>query len=152
MSVGIGKSIHVKGDVTAREPFLIAGSVEGTIEIDQHTLTIADGASVSAAITAESVVIGGTVQAGPGCDRQDRDSGDRKARRRVLGSDREHRRRRVRSGENRDDATQVRGRLLGLNLLSIACGPDRQSGVASHEITKIPKATKITCPPTAACV
>ena len=62
MSVGIGKSIHVKGDVTAREPFLIAGSVEGTIEIDQHTLTIADGASVSAAITAESVVIGGTVQ------------------------------------------------------------------------------------------
>lgn len=62
MSVGIGKSIHVKGDVTAREPFLIAGSVEGTIEIDQHTLTIADGASVSAVITAESVVIGGTVQ------------------------------------------------------------------------------------------
>ena len=62
MSVGIGKSIHVKGDVTAREPFLIAGSVEGTIEVDQHTLTIADGASVNAAITAESVVIEGVVQ------------------------------------------------------------------------------------------
>ena len=62
MSAGIGKSIRVKGDVTAREPFLVAGSVEGTIEVDQHTLTIADGASVTAAITAESVVIGGTVQ------------------------------------------------------------------------------------------
>jgi cytoskeletal protein CcmA (bactofilin family) len=62
MSAGIGKSIRIKGDVVAREPFLIAGRVEGTIEIDQHTLTIAQDGSVSAVITAESVVIEGTVQ------------------------------------------------------------------------------------------
>jgi len=62
MSSGIGKSICIKGDVVAREPFLIAGRVEGTIEVEQHTLTIAPEASVNAAITAESVVIEGTVE------------------------------------------------------------------------------------------
>ena len=62
MSAGIGRSIRVKGDVVAREPFLIAGHVEGTIEVDQHTLTIAQDASVHAAITAESMVIEGNVQ------------------------------------------------------------------------------------------
>ena len=62
MSAGIGKSIRIKGDIVAREPFLIAGQVEGTIEVDQHTLTIAEEASVHAAITAESIVIGGHVQ------------------------------------------------------------------------------------------
>ena len=62
MSAGIGKSIRIKGDVVAREPFLIAGRVEGTIEVDQHTLTIGPDAWVHAAITAESVVIEGTVE------------------------------------------------------------------------------------------
>jgi cytoskeletal protein CcmA (bactofilin family) len=62
MSAGIGKTIRIKGDVVAREPFVIAGRVEGTIEVDQHTLTIAEEASVHAAITAESVVIEGAVQ------------------------------------------------------------------------------------------
>ena len=62
MSSGIGKSIRIKGDVVAREPLLIAGRVEGTIAVDQHTLTIAPDASINAAITAESVVIEGTVE------------------------------------------------------------------------------------------
>jgi cytoskeletal protein CcmA (bactofilin family) len=62
MSAGIGKSIRIKGDIVAREPFVIAGRVEGTIEVEQNTLTIAPDASVHAAITAESVVIEGTVQ------------------------------------------------------------------------------------------
>jgi cytoskeletal protein CcmA (bactofilin family) len=62
MSAGIGKSIRIKGDVVAREPFLISGRVEGTIEVDQHTLTIGQDAWVHAAITAESVVIEGTVE------------------------------------------------------------------------------------------
>ena len=62
MAAGIGKSICIKGDIIAREPFLIAGRVEGTIAVDQHTLTIAHGASVDAAITAETMVIEGSVQ------------------------------------------------------------------------------------------
>ena len=62
MTAAIGKSIRIKGDIVAREPLLIAGRVEGTIEVEQHTLTIAQDASVYAAITAESVVIEGNVQ------------------------------------------------------------------------------------------
>ena len=62
MSAGIGQSIRIKGEIVAREPLVISGRVEGTIEVDQHTLTIAHGASVSAAITAESMVIEGTVR------------------------------------------------------------------------------------------
>jgi cytoskeletal protein CcmA (bactofilin family) len=61
MAAGIGKSIRIKGDIVAREPFLIAGRVEGTVAVDQHTLTIAHGASVDAAITAETMVIEGSV-------------------------------------------------------------------------------------------
>ena len=62
MSAGIGKSIRIKGEIVSREPFQIAGRVEGTIEVDQHTLTIAEGATVDATVTAESVVIHGTVK------------------------------------------------------------------------------------------
>src|SRR4026209_2525648 len=62
MSAGIGKSIRIKGEVVAREPFLVPGRIEGTIEVDQNTLTIAQGASVEATVTAESVVIEGNVQ------------------------------------------------------------------------------------------
>ena len=62
MSAGIGQSIRIKGEIVAREPFQIAGHVEGTIEVDQHTLTIADGATVDATVTAESVVIQGRVK------------------------------------------------------------------------------------------
>lgn len=62
MSAGIGQSIRIKGEIVAREPFHIAGHVEGTIEVDQHTLTIDDGATVDATVTAESVVIQGRVK------------------------------------------------------------------------------------------
>ena len=43
MSVSIGKSIYIKGEIVAREPFLISGHVDGTIDIDGHTLTISEG-------------------------------------------------------------------------------------------------------------
>jgi cytoskeletal protein CcmA (bactofilin family) len=62
MSAGIGQSIRVKGEIVAREPFVVAGHVEGTIEVDQNTLTIADGAMVEATVTADSVIIQGTVK------------------------------------------------------------------------------------------
>jgi cytoskeletal protein CcmA (bactofilin family) len=62
MSAGIGQSIRIKGEIVAREPLVISGRVEGTIEVDQHTLTIADGATVDATVTADSVVIQGSVK------------------------------------------------------------------------------------------
>ena len=62
ISAGIGKTIRIKGEIVAREPLVIAGRVEGTVEVDEHALTIAEGATVDAAVTAESVVIEGTVR------------------------------------------------------------------------------------------
>jgi cytoskeletal protein CcmA (bactofilin family) len=61
MSSGIGQSIRIKGEIVAREPFLVAGRVEGTIEVDQHTLTIAQTAKVDGTVTANEVVIEGAV-------------------------------------------------------------------------------------------
>lgn len=61
MSSGIGKSIRVKGEISAREPFLVAGQVEGTINVDGHALTVAEEATVDALIAAETIVIQGTV-------------------------------------------------------------------------------------------
>src|SRR6476620_2056111 len=62
MSAGIGQTIRIKGEGTAREPFLIAGQVEGTVEADGHTLTVAEGANVAATLTAHIVVIQGHVK------------------------------------------------------------------------------------------
>ena len=61
MSAGIGQSITIKGEIVAREPFVIAGRVEGTIEVEGHTLTVAEGATVTATVSADAVVIQGTV-------------------------------------------------------------------------------------------
>ena len=41
MYAGIGPSIRIKGEIVAREPFLISGQIEGTIDVDGHTLTVA---------------------------------------------------------------------------------------------------------------
>jgi cytoskeletal protein CcmA (bactofilin family) len=61
-SAGIGHSIRIKGEVTAGEPLLVAGHVEGTIDVDGHTLTVAESASVAATVTAETVIIHGRVK------------------------------------------------------------------------------------------
>jgi cytoskeletal protein CcmA (bactofilin family) len=62
MSTGahIGPSIRIKGDVTASEPLVIAGCVEGTIEVEGHPLTILAGGQVTATMMAHTVVIAGT--------------------------------------------------------------------------------------------
>ena len=60
-TVGIGPSIHIKGDVTAAEPITVAGHVDGTIAVDGHALTVAASGRVKANITAHTIVIGGNV-------------------------------------------------------------------------------------------
>ena len=62
MSAGIGQSIRIKGEVTAREPFLVSGHVEGTIAVDGHPLTVSEGATVDATIVADTAVIQGHVK------------------------------------------------------------------------------------------
>jgi cytoskeletal protein CcmA (bactofilin family) len=61
-SAGVGRSIHIKGEVTASEPLVVAGHIEGTIEVDGHPLTVAEGASVAATVSADTVIIHGQVK------------------------------------------------------------------------------------------
>ena len=62
MSAGIGKSIRITGEIVAREPFLISGHVDGTIDVDGQTLTVGEGAIVAAIVTADTVVVHGNVK------------------------------------------------------------------------------------------
>jgi cytoskeletal protein CcmA (bactofilin family) len=60
MIATIGKSIHIKGTVTAEEPLIISGHVEGSITVTGHGLTIASDGHVDADTRAETIVIDGT--------------------------------------------------------------------------------------------
>ena len=57
----IGPSIHIKGEVSAREPLTIAGQVTGTIDVSGHPLTLTEASRVDASIVAHTIVVGGTV-------------------------------------------------------------------------------------------
>lgn len=61
MAAQIGPSIRIKGEITASEPLTIAGSVDGSIEVEGHPLTIAAGGRVSATLIAHTIVVGGSV-------------------------------------------------------------------------------------------
>jgi cytoskeletal protein CcmA (bactofilin family) len=61
-SSGIGQSIQIKGDIHAEEPFLVAGRIDGSIVVQGHPLTVAEGANVDAKITAESAIIQGSLK------------------------------------------------------------------------------------------
>jgi cytoskeletal protein CcmA (bactofilin family) len=58
----IGKSVVVKGQIFSKEDLLIDGEVEGgTIEAQEHRLTIGPNGKVNAAMKAREIVIVGTV-------------------------------------------------------------------------------------------
>lgn len=57
----IGPSIHIKGEVTSREPLTIAGHVDGSVTVEGHVLTIAAGGRATANLVAETLIVAGTV-------------------------------------------------------------------------------------------
>jgi cytoskeletal protein CcmA (bactofilin family) len=57
----IGPSIRIKGSVTAQEPLTIAGQVDGTVEVKGHALTVAPDAKLKATLTADTIIVSGTV-------------------------------------------------------------------------------------------
>jgi len=58
----IGKTVIIKGELTATEDMVIFGRVEGTITVnDRHTVTIGKGATIEAEVKAHSVVVEGQV-------------------------------------------------------------------------------------------
>jgi cytoskeletal protein CcmA (bactofilin family) len=57
----LGKSVIVKGQIFSREDLTIDGEVEGTVELQEHRLTVGPNGKVSASIKAREVVVLGTV-------------------------------------------------------------------------------------------
>jgi cytoskeletal protein CcmA (bactofilin family) len=58
----LGKSVIVKGEIYSLEDLTIEGTVEGTIEMMEHHLTIAPSGSVRANVTARKIEILGKIQ------------------------------------------------------------------------------------------
>jgi cytoskeletal protein CcmA (bactofilin family) len=57
----IGKSVVIKGQIYSREDLIVDGEVDGTLELQEHSLTVGPHGKVQAAIKAKEVVIIGTV-------------------------------------------------------------------------------------------
>lgn len=57
----LGKSVIVKGQIFSREDLTIDGEVEGTVELQEHRLTVGPNGRVRASIKAREVVVLGTV-------------------------------------------------------------------------------------------
>lgn len=61
-TANIGKSLHVKGELTGNEDLTVEGQVDGKIVLDGHKVTIAESGRVAAEIQATSVVVAGEVK------------------------------------------------------------------------------------------
>jgi len=57
----VGRTLFVKGDVTAAEDLLIRGRVIGSIHVHDHVLTVGRGGNVTAEIVAPKMVVQGYV-------------------------------------------------------------------------------------------
>ncbi len=57
----LGKSVMIKGEISASEDMTIYGQMEGRVTLPGHTLTIGPHADIKAAIVAKTVVIHGAV-------------------------------------------------------------------------------------------
>jgi cytoskeletal protein CcmA (bactofilin family) len=57
----LGKSVIVKGQIISREDLTLDGEVEGTVELQEHRLTIGPNGRVSASLKAREIVVLGTI-------------------------------------------------------------------------------------------
>jgi len=57
----LGKSVIVKGQIVSREDLTIDGEVEGTVELQEHRLTVGPNGKVSASVKARELVVLGTI-------------------------------------------------------------------------------------------
>lgn len=60
-SAVLGKSVNVKGQIVSREDLTIDGEVEGTVELQEHRLTVGPNGKVNAGIKAREIVVIGTI-------------------------------------------------------------------------------------------
>src|SRR5947209_12184171 len=61
-TAALGKNVTIKGQIFAREDLIIDGEVEGTVECQEHRLTIGPNARVQAGLKAREIVIHGSIQ------------------------------------------------------------------------------------------
>src|SRR5260370_19503812 len=59
----IGKAVKINGQIYSKEDLYVDGDVEGTIELQEHRLTIGPNGKVHSSVKAREVVILGNVQA-----------------------------------------------------------------------------------------
>ena len=60
-SATIGKAVMIKGQIFSREDLVIDGEVEGTVELNDHRLTVGPNGKVQAAVKAREIVVLGTI-------------------------------------------------------------------------------------------
>ena len=60
-TAAIGKSVLIKGQVISREDLYVDGEVDGSIEMEEHRLTVGPNGKVHAGIKAREVVVLGAV-------------------------------------------------------------------------------------------
>lgn len=63
----IGKSLHLKGEITGSEDLLIDGEVEGTIVLEENNLTIGPNGNVHANVKAKSITVLGRITGNVRC-------------------------------------------------------------------------------------
>ncbi len=61
-SATIGKAVMVKGQIFSREDLVIDGEVEGTVELQEHRLTVGPNGKVQAGVKAREIVVLGSIQ------------------------------------------------------------------------------------------
>jgi cytoskeletal protein CcmA (bactofilin family) len=58
---GVGSTVVIKGELSAKEDVVIAGRVEGTINVAGHVVVVEAGARVLGDIAAAAILVSGTV-------------------------------------------------------------------------------------------
>ncbi len=58
----LGREVAVTGEIRSREPLIIEGEVEGTIDVAGHLLTVAAGGNVRASIKAKEIDVRGSLE------------------------------------------------------------------------------------------
>jgi cytoskeletal protein CcmA (bactofilin family) len=61
-SATIGKAVMVKGQIYSREDLVIDGEVEGTVDVQEHRLTVGPNGKVVAGVKAREIVVLGSIQ------------------------------------------------------------------------------------------
>jgi cytoskeletal protein CcmA (bactofilin family) len=57
----IGKSVMIKGQIFSREDLTIDGEVEGSVELQEHRLTVGPHGKVQAGVKAHEIIVLGTI-------------------------------------------------------------------------------------------